>query len=115
MPEEIVTRVITFFFPYDSKVEGKNDCVDTYKIHTFPEYENSDWYRGDPRDHSNGQPNGHEMWGHGQIGWWQKDENGWHWYWEDESNMPRPTQGLSEIMSTTTTTGSPLSIVSWND
>ncbi|KAF1764707.1 hypothetical protein GCK72_004657 [Caenorhabditis remanei] len=92
---EIVTRVITFFFPYDSKVE---------------EYENTEWYPGDPRDFSQGHPNGHEMWGHGQIGWWQKDEKGWHWYWDDADNMDRTTYPPNMVMSTTTR--SPLLVTS---
>uniref|UniRef100_A0A1I7U7Q0 Peroxin/Ferlin domain-containing protein n=1 Tax=Caenorhabditis tropicalis TaxID=1561998 RepID=A0A1I7U7Q0_9PELO len=96
---EIVTRVITFFFPYDSKVE---------------EYENKEWYPGDPRDYSQGHPNGHEMWGHGQIGWWQKDEKGWHWYWDDASDLVRTTYPPNVAMPSTTrglmaTTSSPSS------
>ncbi|CAL2030894.1 unnamed protein product [Caenorhabditis brenneri] len=82
---EIVTRVITFFFPYDSKVE---------------EYENTGWYPGDPRDYSEGHPNGHEMWGHGQIGWWQKDEKGWHWYWDD-TDETKTTLPASAVPTTT--------------
>ncbi|PIC44749.1 hypothetical protein B9Z55_005009 [Caenorhabditis nigoni] len=83
---EVVTRVITFFFPYDSKVE---------------EYQNQDWYPGDPRDYSQGHPNGHEMWGHGQIGWWQKDNDGWHWHWDNAENLGGVT-GSPGVVSTTT-------------
>ncbi|CAI5442331.1 unnamed protein product [Caenorhabditis angaria] len=72
---EIITRVITFFFPYGSKIEETNK-----------------WYPGDPRDYSEGHPDGHEMWGHGQTNTKtsseeEKDDefkgngnDGWNWF-----------------------------------
>ncbi|CAI2335409.1 unnamed protein product [Caenorhabditis sp. 36 PRJEB53466] len=81
----MVSKVITFFFPYDSKVD---------------EYEYTEWYPGDPRDFSEGHPHGHEVWGHGQSGWWEKDASGWHWYWEDDDSTPRSTQKPSVIATT---------------
>uniref|UniRef100_A0A8R1HP61 Uncharacterized protein n=1 Tax=Caenorhabditis japonica TaxID=281687 RepID=A0A8R1HP61_CAEJA len=89
---EIVSKVITFFFPYDAKVE---------------EYEYTDWYPGDPRDFTEGHPHGHETWGHGQKGWWEKDENGWHWYWMDQGDSSgHGSTRLPPIIRTTTRSSS---------